>query len=254
MNRWLRLALTVPVAAACGGSLSPLANRLAVGREPYVVFVAAGEGAAGDLYASSAAGGPLFPITYTRVDESAPALSPDGILLAFVRTRSTSDTAGRSVWVMNLLNGAERELPGPVPGTRPSRVAWSGDGKTLYVRADRGDYRVNAPPEQPDPRPLGGGSLGADSALNVWVGEPAFARITNCAGKTALCSVDTAGDSGVIVVEGSGPVRWGSDSLGYFLGDGFYVRPLGAGAQRRIAWAGQPVRPRELSYFGPGRR
>jgi hypothetical protein len=56
-----------------------------VGSESYVVFEAAGEDGQGDLYASPAAGGPSFPVTFSRAHETAPALSPDGTMLAYLR-------------------------------------------------------------------------------------------------------------------------------------------------------------------------
>jgi len=39
----------------------------------------------------------------------------------------------------------------------------------------------------------------------------------------------------------TGAVRWGADSLGYFLRDGFEVRPLGGGRSRRPVWSGAPA-------------
>ncbi|MEO8139520.1 MAG: hypothetical protein ABI742_07745, partial [Gemmatimonadota bacterium] len=60
---------------ACRGSLSPLSNKIEVGKEPYIVFTADGEGGVGDLFASPLQGETQFQITFTRVDERLPALS-----------------------------------------------------------------------------------------------------------------------------------------------------------------------------------
>ncbi len=238
-------------ALGCRGTLSPLSNRLAVGQEAYVVFVATGEGGAGDLYASSAGGGPVFPISYTRVDESAPALSPDGVSLAFIRSRSTSDTLTRSVWVMNLLSGEERELPPVEPDSRPMRLGWSTDGKVIYIRTDRGIGAANAPPSAPEPKALGADTAAADTALGVWVGQPVFAGVGPCPTGDALCVFPGASAPQAMAPGSHDPVRWGGDSLGYFVGADLFVRPLGPGAQRRLTWAPPPSRPREPTYFGP---
>lgn len=248
-----RLPCLVLLAAAfgCRGSLSPLSNRLAVGQEAYVVFVAAGEGGGGDLFASSAGGGPVYPVSYTRVDESGPALSPDGVSLAFIRSRSTADSLTHAVWVMNLLSGEERALPPAEPGSRPMRIGWSKDGKTIYVRTDQGIDAAHAPPSAPEPRALRGDTAAADSALSVWVGEPVFAGVRPCPSEDALCVFPGAGPPQAIAPGSHDPVRWGRDSLGYFVGADLYVRPLGPGAQRRLTWSPPPVRPREPTYFSP---
>ena len=84
-----------------------------------------GSGVSGDLYAVRADGGPAFPLTYTPVAELAPALAPDGADLAFLRGQSLRDSTPATVWVMNLLNGAERELRLPKDAGTPERVGWS---------------------------------------------------------------------------------------------------------------------------------
>ncbi len=113
--------------------MSPVQNRLAPGEEPFAVFVATGEAGVSDLFAVRADGGTTFPITYTRVREMAPALSPTGTDLAFIREGVRDDPSSRHVVVMNLLNGAERVIR-PVD-TPPDAVAWSDDATQLFVRA-----------------------------------------------------------------------------------------------------------------------
>ncbi len=235
--------------------MSPLQNRIEVGQESYAVFVADGEGKQGDLYAVRTAGGPVFPITYTLVDESAPALSPDGTTLAFLRVRSSADTAGRSVWVMNLLNGSERELPA-LEVRNPRRIAWSHDGAVLFVGSAEGNYRVPAPPAKPDPTALSAADVTeADSALGVWLGQPAFARAIECAptersgGGRGLCLLESGGATSELAENGRDPSRWGSDSLGYFVAGDFLIRPLGAGVMRSLGWSPRPAHPRQLAYF-----
>ncbi|TFG50583.1 MAG: hypothetical protein E4H38_03320, partial [Gemmatimonadales bacterium] len=127
----MRLVLAgLVLLAACRGTLSPLSNKVEIGQESYIVFAADGEDGVGDLFASSPGGGTAWQITFGRVDERLPALSPDGVMLAFDRGRLPGDTTTRSVVVMNLLNGAERQVV--APGVlRPSAIAWSADGERI---------------------------------------------------------------------------------------------------------------------------
>ena len=84
MRRTTHLPLLLLV---CAGSctLPPLRGELEVGKDAYAVFV--GEGSGGtDLFAIRANGGVPIALTFSPVSESAPALSPDGGMLAFLRT------------------------------------------------------------------------------------------------------------------------------------------------------------------------
>ena len=232
-------------------SLSPLGNRLEVGAESYVVFEAAGEDGQGDLYASPASGGPIFPVTFSRAHETAPALSPDGTTLAFVRAPREADSAGYRVWIMNLLNGAERELPVSPVGA-PRRVAWSRDGQRLFVRTSGGDLVAPAPPASPDLQPaIGALQAAADSTFQVVLGDPPFAIVTRCTDGVGLCVSPDSGDAQVLAPGGRDPFLWGTDSVGYFVGNEIEIRPLGGGTTRRVIWANVPVAPRTATYF-PG--
>jgi hypothetical protein len=225
--------------------LSPLKNKIGVGAESYVVFDADGEAGQGDLYAVSASGGTVFQVTFSRAHEFSPALSPDGVMLAFVRGPVAVDTNNYRVWVMNLLNGAERELPLSDAGP-PLQVAWSRDGQGLYVRFKQGIRFTPAPPsppsyDSPDPGVL-------DSAFRIVLGDPAFAVLAPC-DSGGFC---VAGDSGTVQVLPSAaraPFGWGPDSLGYFTGDAIEVRPLGGGSTRRLSWAKAPEHPKTATYF-----
>ena len=234
----------------CRGSMSPLSNRIEVGKQPYAIFVADGEGASGDLFAVEPGGGVTHQITFTRLDESAPALDPHGVILAFVRRLQPADTSGGTVWVLNLLSGQERRLLDPDAGIGPVSLGWSADGTSLYVRGIHGDVRVAAPPAAAEIHRLSGTERwGADSVFDVFVGTPAFARVLPCKDQSALCVV-TRGDTSTVLADGAtGPFRWGSDSLGYFLADQLVVRPLGGGATRRLKWTPLPHRPRSATFF-----
>jgi hypothetical protein len=229
--------------------LSPVKNRVAVGVESYVVFAADGENGEGDLYAGSASGGKAFRVTFTRVHESAPALSPDGIMLAFIRGSHAADSAGHRVWVMNLLNGAEREVPPFGPGANPERLGWSLDGGTLFVRTARGTFRVAAPPANPQPRAVEpAAEAAADTMLAAPLGNPVVAIAADC--DSGVC-VFTPSGSQVLTARGHHPFRWGADSVGYFNGEEIEVRPLGGGTTRQIHWSGSPANPRTATQF-PG--
>jgi len=235
--------------SACRVSLSPLQNKIAVGQEAFAVFVAEGEGATGDLYAVSAAGGATTPITYTRVRELAPSLSPQGTALAFIREATPGNPGTRRVVVMNLLNGAER-MP-PATDLPPEAVAWSPDGVEVFVHAGDSLYATPAPPAAWAWRSLGGAErVRADSAFMVLLGTPSFARAIECP-EVGVCVELPGGERSVLDAEAKGVVRWGSDSVGYFVGTSFVVRPLGPGRARALRLTPPRLEPRELTFF-PG--
>lgn len=237
-------------AAACGGTLSPLRHHAEVGRDAYAIFVADAPGDRSDLFGVRADGGPVFQVTYTTVAEFAPALSPDGRLLAFLRARSLRDTVPGALWVMNLLTGAERRLPLPPGSLPPTRVGWSRDGSALFARVGDELWRVAAPPAAPAPRPATAAERAeADTSLGVFLGDPPFARVVVCEG--ALCAQGDTGPPVPFAAEGRDPVRWGADSVAYLAGNKLVVRPVGPGRARMVEWTGVPRAPRELTFF-PG--
>jgi hypothetical protein len=241
--------LLVTSLLGCRVSLSPVKNRVAVGSESYVVFDADGENGEGDLYLGSASGGKIFRVTFTRVHESSPALSPDGIMLAFIRGSHATDSAGHRVWVMNLLNGAERETPELGEGGFPQRLGWSADGRTIFVKTSRGDYRISAPPSAPEPKSIDPAlEPVADTMLGVPLGTPIMALAQPC--DSGLCAMTGAG-SQLLTATGRDPLRWGTDSVGYWAGAAIQVRPLGGGTTREVRWSGVPSNPRTATHF-PG--
>ena len=243
--------LSLVTLVGCRVSLSPVKNRVGVGVESYVFFDADGEDGQGDLYVGSASGGKVFRATFTRVHESSPALSPNGIMLAFIRGSHAADSAGHRVWVMNLMNGAEREVPEPGAGAFPQRLAWSLDGTTLYVRTSRGDFQTAAPPA--DPRLVAvdrASQAAADTALRVPLGLPVIAIAEPCDSGGGICARTPSGAQRLSPV-GRDAFRWGADSVGYFIGNGIEVRPLGGGSTRQLRWTGIPSPPRTATQF-PG--
>ncbi len=222
-----------------------------IGRDPYAVFVG-GSGFNSDLYAVRPEGGPVVPITFTTVAELRPALSPDGGALAFLRGVSINDSTPATVWVMNLLSGSERELVLPKGAGRPERVGWADGGRVLIVAAGNGLYRFNAPPAQPDARPVAPAERApAESSLAVLLGDPVFARVVPCKTASDLCVTGGSGGPGLLARGGRDPARWGADSVAFFVGDDLEIRPLGPGRPRRLVWSNPPERPRAMTFF-PG--
>ncbi len=244
-----RHALGLLLLVGCRGSLSPLSNKIEVGKEPYMVFTADGEGGVGDLFASPLLGETQFQITFTRVDERLPALSPDGSMVIFVRSRLPGDTGEVSIVAMNLLNGAERRMPLPA-GFAAEATAWSADGQRLYVRGTTGVFAAAAPPAQGLFAPVDTAERAtADSALAVLLGEPPLAEVAPCMSGTGVCA--RLGNDSLVTVaaDGSSPARWPGDSIAYLEQDGWTVRPLAGGKTRVIHWLHGPNRIRELTTF-----
>lgn len=251
----LRRGAVAALTVLAGCTLPPLRGVAEIGKDPYAVFVAKGTGGT-DLYVARSDAATVVPLTFTPVTELGPALSPDGAMVAFLREPWPADTsATRSVWLINLLSGAERELALPRKVTeRPERVGWSADGSTIFLRTDRGVWRFATPPAAADPRPLRAAErAAADSAFMTLLGDPVFARAEECGGEGGgVCVVGESGNPAVIARAGSAPARWGGDSVSYFTPDGLEVRPLGPGRPRVVEWRPAPIEPRSLTFF-PGR-
>jgi hypothetical protein len=221
-----------------------------VGRDAYAIFVGGAGAAGGDLYAVRTDGGPVIPVTFTNVGEMRPALSPDGSMTAFLRGASLRDSTPGSVWVMNLLSGAERELELPGGAGAPSQVGWAKDGRSLVVAAAGGFYRVNAPPRDAEAKLVPPGERAdAESTLAVLLGAPAFARVVPCSEPGALCVRGDTGAPGVLTEAGRDALRWGDDSVAFFAGNAVEILPLGGGRARRLDWDNPPARPRQMTVF-----
>ena len=250
--RYYTLLAFIGATLGCRLSMSPLQNRLDVGRESYAIFAADGEGGQGDLFAVAGAGGSIFPVTYTRLHESGPALSPDGTMLAFLRSRTAGDSADTRVVVMNLLNGAERVLFTSRPGRIPLKVGWYAAAPVLFIGTSGGVLEATLPPADLVVYPTANHTV-ATAALRVLLGSPAFAEVVPCDEQPGLCVAPLVGGG----EESLGPdvsaaVPWGPDSLAYLSGGQLLVRPLAAGRSRVVNWVDPPDDPRQLTGFLPG--
>jgi hypothetical protein len=233
---------------ACDATLPPLRGKMEAGRDPYAVFVGGGNLDA-DLYAVRPDGGPPVQITFTNVAEQKPALAPDGLGLAFLRGRSLDDPAPASVWLMNLANGGERELVLP-KGAQPRRVGWDRGGETLVIATTKGLYRFDAPfADSVAARVLPPERAWAESTLAVLLGDPVFTRVVPCEKRRDLCVVGARGRPALLAGGVRDPVRWGGDSVGFFVGDRLQIRPLRRGRPRILLMTNAPERPREMTFF-----
>jgi hypothetical protein len=93
-------------------------------------------------------------------------------------------------------------------------------------------------------------SAKADSSFQVLLGTPAFARAIECP-EVGVCVLLPNGERSLLEMEGLGAARWGADSVGYFVGPDFEIRPNGAGRARRLKLLPPRANPRELTFF-PG--
>lgn len=242
-----RLAALLGLTSSCA-SVTPLTNKIRVGEEPFVIGV--GEGADGqtDLYAAPARGGSFVRLTFTRSEERFPRLSPTGTRVAFLR-RSAAGEGPWSLVVLDLLTNRESTSPFPRAGGEPVALGWSRDGNALVVRG-AGYLMTPAPPGTLWLRGVPLDSIGwADSATAELLGEPAAARIAPCPGGFCAISAerDTTRLGGV-----TGPIRWGKDSVGYFVESRWEIRPLAGGRTRSPEWSGVPSHLRELTYHAGG--
>ena len=237
------------VLAACDATLPPLRGKAEVGRDAYAVFVG-GSSTASDLYAVRGDGGSSIPLTYTPVAELAPALAPDGGSVAFLRARTLEDSIPATVWVMNLLSGADRELRLPKDAGLPTQLGWSRDGASLVVRTTRGIYRVATPPLRSESHPVAPAERpAAESSLAVLLGDPVFARVVPCEQADELCVVGESGGPGFLARGAQQAARWGPDSVALVIDGRVEIRPLGPGRPRRLTWSNLPQYPRQLTFF-----
>jgi hypothetical protein len=241
--------LTLFLLTSCDATLPPLRGKAEVGRDSYAVFVGGG-GMSGDLYAVRGDGGPAIPLTYTPVAELAPALAPDGSMVAFLRGRSLQDSTPATVWLLNLLSGADRELRLPKEAGAPRQVGWSLDGKSLVIRTEGGLYRLNAPPAKPEPQLVSESARAAgESSLAVLLGDPVFAKVVPCPAAGELCVQGDSGSPGFLARGARQAVRWGPDSVALLIGQRIDIRPLGRGRPRRLTWSQLPANPRQVTFF-----
>lgn len=230
---------------SCG--VTPLTNKIKVGEEPFVIAVGEGVDGMTDLFAAPAGGGSFTRLTFNRPEERFPHLSPDGSMVAFLRSSGTESGGHWLLVVQNLLTNAERAMPLPGDAGEPERLGWDRDGKRVVVSA-AGYFAATVPPAAPvlarfpaDSLPL------ADSLSREVLGDPPQGVVQRCM-NGAACILAADGALTLLDSTVAGAMRWGADSVGYFVPGGFEVRPLRGGRSRRPLWTGAPAGLRQLTY------
>src|SRR5262245_22691242 len=239
-GNWLRVTgHVVLLLAAC--AVTPLTNKIDVGEDPFVIGVGEGPDSLTDLFAAPAGGGAFARLTFNRAEEQGPKLSPDGLMVAYLR-----HSKGGSDWslvLLDLIRNGEQSAPIPKDAGEPVGLGWSPAGDRIVVQAGR--YLTTRAPGPIVLEPID--SIPGDSVVGERLGGDRRGVIRACANGGGLCVV--VGDAVTpLGAERSGVIRWGADSLGYFEGKTFEVRPLAGGYARKPAWTGLPSRLRELTY------
>ena len=94
----------------------------------------------GPIYLFDVASKKVEPLTSGAMDETAPAWSPDGQQLAFIRRHGEGDVdklPNRDVFVIDAKAGAQPRRLTTTSAEESGRLAWSPDGKSLaYLLGD----------------------------------------------------------------------------------------------------------------------
>ena len=123
-------------------------------------------------------GGPASPLTYTPVAELARRACAGRRVGRLSPAKSLRDSTPATVWILNLLSGADRELRLPKGAGAPRRIGWYPSGASIVVETGRGLYLLNAPPAKAEARPVSAGERArAESSLAVLLGDPVFAQV-----------------------------------------------------------------------------
>jgi len=236
-----RLLVTGYWLLVTGCAVTPLTNKINVGEDPFVIGVGEGADSLTDLFAAPAGGGEFVRLTFNRAEERGPRLSPDGLSVAYLRhARGSPDW---TVVLLDLVGNAEHSAKLPREAGEPVALGWTASGDRVVVQA-RGYYVTRAiGPILLRPSD----SASSDSVVHERLGPEREGMIRPCGGD--LCVA--VGDSVTSLGPGNtGAIRWGTDSVGYFSGGNFEVRPLGGGHPRRPSWKALPSRLRDLTYHG----
>lgn len=252
-TRWRgRVPLTSHLLLLTACAVTPLTNQIDVGGEPFVIAVGEGPDGQTDLYAAPAGGGGFTRLTFNRPEERFPKISPDGGSVAFLRAAAGPSGPPWSLVIQNLKTYGESAAPLPAEAGEPERLGWARDGRSVVVSA-RGFYEANAPPAVLTFRRFPDDSAAiADSLSRELLGEPPQGVVRECP-SAGICIRAGTGELTALDTAASDAVRWGADSVGYFLPRGFEVRPLRGGRSRHPVWARAPAGLRQLTHHpGPG--
>ena len=237
-------ALCVLCVSGCG--VTPLTNKIRPGEEPFVVVVGEGSDGFTDLFAAPAGGGTFHQLTFNRLVEQSPRLSPAGRSLAFIRRRDSLDADAELV-VLDLATTSETTARLPT-GSRPERLGWSVDGAMIYLAGAR-MLAVPVPLRSVGSPSHDADSAVADSLTRPLLGDPVFAEVRVCS-EGGWCVI-AGGRATPLGSDVSDPLRWGTDSVAYIRQGSIEIRPLGGGRARRPVWTRPPANIRQPTHH-PG--
>jgi len=239
---WVGLGL-----AASGCAVTPITGKIAAGDEAFVIAVGEGTDGATDLFAAPATAGKYYRLTFSRVVEDRPRLSPSGTVVGFFRRLPTAT----ELVLLDLTSMAERRAR--LPGTA-SRIGWSEAGDTVFVAAAADTLMAAlAAPEfslTPVPPGLRGG---AARAIGEWLGPSGFAVVGPCRHREGVCALVSDSVETLLGPVDLEPVRWGPEAVGYVRDGRIEVRPLGGGRPTHPNLAEAPRGLRQLTHH-PGTR
>ncbi|MEE1876806.1 S41 family peptidase [Altererythrobacter litoralis] len=121
MNRFRMIAVSLAALAASSAAAEEGFYQYPSARGDVLVFASEG-----DLWRSSRSGGSAVRLTNHEAEETDPALSPDGTMVAF----NASYDSGQDVYVMPVAGGAPRRLT--FEGGGLQTVGWTPDGKVIF--------------------------------------------------------------------------------------------------------------------------
>ena len=247
-NRSFPLTTLASLGVLFGCQVTPLTNKIRIGEEPFVIAVGEGADSLTDLWAASAGGGGFIRLSFNRAEERAPRLAPDGRRLAFLRRIAGGADSRWHLVLLDLLSNAEWTTPLPAGAGDPEALGWSPDGARVVLRAGA-LYQSPAPPALVGLTAVSPEAVAAaDSLTRERLGPGNQGMLAPCDG--TLC-VQVGGAITSLGDAVRGALRWGPDSVGYFRGNVFEVRPLGGGRVRRPAWQSAPAGLRSLTHH-PG--
>lgn len=251
MGNGRRSALWLLMTAACG--VTPLTNKIDVGTDAFVIGVGEATDGMTDLFAASAAGGPVSRVTFNRLQEQVPRLSGSGTQLVFLRSSPVETTDPEPEIVMlDLRSMAERGTRLPREAGPATAVAWLPGDSAIAIRTRDAIWSHPAVSASAEfSRLAGADSARADSALAVLLGDPPAAIVVDCDGGSGVCVRAASGETSTLDTTATAPLRWGADSIAYSLSGAVTIRPLAGGRSRTPPWRGAPASFRELSYH-PG--
>lgn len=239
------LIVYLPLLTGCG--VTPLTNKIKIGEEAFVIGVGEGPDGQTDLFAAPAGGGTFSRLTFSPPEERLPAIAPGGDKVAFLRAAHGRSGPPWALVILDLMTNEEQAAPLPAEAGNPERLGWTRDGSRVVVSAGGYFVLTAADGSRVFGRIPEDSSALADSLSRPMLGQPARGMVRECA-NGGLCILAATGEVTPLESGATDAARWGADSVGYFLGGVFEVRPLSGGHSRRPPWTGAPSGLRQITH------